>query len=533
MPRTSIGPEATDLKPIGISNSNGHSGGEPGVLVLDSDTQRKELARLFQQYSQYFVGLFCSLLLGFLSFPVFTRIFSVTDYGTLDLIQKIVTLLIAVAKLGFQHGVVRFYDHARFANDRGSAQTFYSTMFFGGASTALTVTLVFVGIVIALPNAIIGEQFKKLLVLASALIFLGGVESVQWGFLRNKEQTKLYSVAMISIKAGTLAFVYILIWFGHRGVYVFFAGAIGAEALVVAVLIFPLFRRGCLAPHFFNRQLFVMAASFGAPLVVYELSNIVLDSGDRVLVRQFLGGESLGRYSVAYNIAGYVYQLVLVPLNLALVPMYMKLWRIKGRQETIEFLSRGLDLFILLAAALMSTIIVTAEDAIVVLASEKYRGSGSLVSMIAAGLLIYAMLAFFAAGLLIFKKSFVMVRQVSYAAAANLALNCLLLPLMGVRGAALATLLGYVLCILLLARSSSPILPVRVEPRRLIRYLCAGSISVWVTSFLAMERPLPNLLCRCVINLVVYFAVLTLVDRSVRNEAIRLLERVRPRSFAT
>jgi O-antigen/teichoic acid export membrane protein len=530
MPHISAGQVATAPKAPGGSSPVLPARDERAGAAADSSGSEiltGELKTLLRHYSHYFTGLFGSLLLGFLSFPVFTRIFSVTDYGTLDFIQKIVTLLIAVAKLGFQHSVVRFYNHAEFASDREAAQRYYSTMFFGGILTALTVTIAFVGTVRVLPNSIIDPQIKNLLCFASVLIFLGGVESIQWGFLRIQERTKTYSVAMMSIKAGTLAFIYMLLWLGHRNVYVFFAGAIGAEAAVVTALIVPLFRHGWVVPRRLDLGLFRTAACFGAPLIVYELANIILDSGDRFLVRRYLGGQLLGYYSVAYNIAGYTYQLVLVPLNLALVPMYMKLWTTKGAEETVKFLSRGLDLFLMLAVGLLCTITVTAQDIVIVLASGKYRGSAGLISIIAAGLLIYATLAFVAAGLLIYKKTFTMVLQITYAAAANLALNCLLLPVMGIRGAAIATLLGYALCILLLGRSSFRILPLRLQGARMARYVFAGAISVLAVLRLDLGRPLLNVMGRGLLSQAIYFAIIAVSDRRLREEASGLGRRLR------
>lgn len=493
------------------------------------------LTTLFRQYSQYFAGLFGSLLLGFLSFPVFTRIFSVSDYGVLDFIQKIVTLMIAVGKLGFQHAVVRFYDHDKFAQEPKLAQRYFSTMFFGGFATALTVTIGFVAIVAVLPGtviehllpgAVVEQPLRGLLCFASGLILLGGIESLQWGFLRVQERSGTYSAAMICIKGGTLAVIYLLLWLGQRGVYVFFAGSIVAEGIVVGVLVAPLFRTGSISLRKFDFQFFRVAASFGAPLIIYELASIILDSGDRFLVGRWLGSEMLGQYSVAYNIAGYTYQLVLVPLNLALVPMYMKLWTTKGPEMTIEFLSRGLDLFLLLAGALMCTIIVTAPDVVVVLASRKYEGTGALISIIAGGLLIYATLAFVAAGLLLEKKTLVMMAQVAYAAAANLILNVILLPRMGIKGAAIATLIGYALCIFLLGRRSFRVLPLRLDFGRMGRYLIAGLVAVMAAARLNLGRPFLNVPMKGLVSVTVYFLIVFLGDPRIRTEARDLCQSI-------
>src|SRR5262245_18008264 len=96
-----------------------------------------------------------SMVVGFFSFPLFTRLFSVADYGVLNLVQKYITFLIAFSKLGLQHAVLRFYDAPVFSSDRHAEQTYYSTMFFGAVFTSGFITLALVAGVQAIPSAVI------------------------------------------------------------------------------------------------------------------------------------------------------------------------------------------------------------------------------------------------------------------------------------------------------------------------------------------------------------------------------------------
>src|SRR5262249_31016857 len=158
----------------------------------------------------------------------------------------------------------------------------------------------------------------------------------------------------------------------------------------------------------------------------------------------------------------------------------------------------------------------------VVLASSKYHSSGQVVSIVAAGLLIYATLAFVASGLLIYKKTLTLVVRVACAAAVNLTLNVILLPIMGIQGAAIATLLGYAFCILLLSHGSCRILPLQLDVSAMGWYLCAGALSVIASLRVEMARPLLNVVVRSVLALVVYFGCLALTNHRVRSLAIGL-----------
>ena len=56
-------------------------------------------------------------LLGFISFPVFTRILPVAEYGVLNLVTRTLLMVVVITKLGIQHSVVRFYEECRTSSD--------------------------------------------------------------------------------------------------------------------------------------------------------------------------------------------------------------------------------------------------------------------------------------------------------------------------------------------------------------------------------------------------------------------------------
>ena len=78
--------------------------------MSDSPSVASELKRLIKQSSQYLTAMVVNLGLGFVSFPILTRVFSVADFGIIDLVQKVFLLLTATSKLGQQHSALRFFN---------------------------------------------------------------------------------------------------------------------------------------------------------------------------------------------------------------------------------------------------------------------------------------------------------------------------------------------------------------------------------------------------------------------------------------
>lgn len=277
-------------------------------------------------------------------------------------------------------------------------------------------------------------------------------------------------------------------------------------------------------------SLFRAGLWFGAPLILYELSTILLDTGGRFLVRHYLGAEPLGLYSVAYGLAAQTNDLLIFPLNLAILPIYLRLWRTEGPQATIRFLSRCLDLFLMAAALVCAIACVTARDGVVFLASRKYQEAGLLMPIIVIGLIIYTTHVFLCAGLLIKKKTGTMALLLLVSAIVNLGINCLLLPRIGLLAAALATLISYALCIVLLAWASNRYLPLAIPIQVLLKYVASAVASAALASTIELHPILLNLVARSIVTVLGYLTLLSLLEPRIRR-ALSALWR-RPVTFA-
>jgi O-antigen/teichoic acid export membrane protein len=114
--------------------------------------------------------------------------------------------------------------------------------------------------------------------------------------------------------------------------------------------------------------------------------------------------------------------------------------------------------------------------------------------------------------------------------ALNIVLNCLLLPRMGLQGAAVALLLTHIVTILLLWLASSRILPIGVRGLALAKYGAAGLAGWAVASQIALQSHLLDAVSRCVVGLSVYVGALFLLDSRVRALPSYLLRSRRAQS---
>lgn len=483
-----------------------------------------ELKTLFRHASHYLGGRVALMLLGFASFPVFTRVFSVSDYGAMSLVLKVLLLLTVLGKFGLQNSVQRFYAEEGASSDHAVSRRYYSTLFFGALATGLVFALLFVAGVGFAPHSLVESRLKHLFLVVAILIVVRSLQPTLIGFLRAEGRTKTYNGIEIAVKAATVLLACTLLLSWRSTLNVFFGSTIAVEVAGVLALAGYLRRRGLIDWHAVDWDYFRKAAVFAFPLIGYELASVVLDSGDRLLVQHYMGSEPLGYYSAAYNVSTYVEEALMVPINLALFPIYMKLWVEKGQHETQAFLSRSLNGFLALAVGVTCVVLLTSRDVIVVLASSKFQDAYKLLPVLVVGLLIYAIHIFLNAALLIYKKTATMTRLVVYACAVNILLNVVLIPRIGLQGAAIATLVSYLFLVVVMGAVSFRLMPLQLSYVGFAANLIAGAMSFFVVRMMDFHHAWLNVVIKAFAALAIYALFVCLLNNQIRRAALKLLD---------
>jgi O-antigen/teichoic acid export membrane protein len=311
--------------------------------------------------------------------------------------------------------------------------------------------------------------------------------------------------------------VFALLFFWQKTVFALFLGLVVVEGAVLLQYLPVLRRRQLLSPGMFDAGFLRTAIAFSMPLMAAEISWVVLDSGDRFFVQHYLGAQALGFYAAAYGIAIYLQDVLMAPLQMALFPICMRVWNTQGKKATQDFLSRSLDQFILIAVAVVCVAIVTSRDVIVLLASRKFQEAHTLLPYLVIGLVLSAVTIYFRPGLMIHKRAAKIAVATFYASILNIALNMVLLPRIGLVGAAIATTVSYGGIVVFLAYQSLRVLPYKLEWLSFLRYAVVGSASALLVTQLPVENPLLSAVVKGSLILVLYAGVLFAIDKHVRE----------------
>lgn len=477
-----------------------------------------DLRQLVTHASHYLAGRAGLMMLGFLSFPVLTRILPVAQYGELSLLLKIGLLWTVLSKCGLQNAALRFFpEQSKLSpeNKRACASTLIVS------SVLLALTCAGLGFALVRAHVInLGREITDLLPLLVSLVAVRAIQPVFSGLLRAEKRTWLFNICELSGKSlgivcsvGALSLIAI-------DLHYFLAGLVLAEGAVVAAVAIWFHNAGLFSFTSFQPRFAMNALGFSVPLIAYELTSVVLDSGDRILIGRYLGFGQLGLYSAAYAIATYAEEALMTPVNMALFPAYMKIWVEQGEMATARFLSQALDMFLLGCGMVALLVYVGADDLVSILASKQFAAAHSLLPVLVCGLLVYALHIFFNAPLLIHKKSIVLTCVTTVCCVANLAMNVLLLPRIGIMGAALATLLSYILLVTGLAVVSRRYLRFRLPVNTFLSCIALVTVIQAALRLIAIPSAWLDLLIKAPIAICLYSAGIALLRPELRRRVL-------------
>lgn len=481
------------------------------------------LGDLLRKAGHYSLANLAIMAAGLISFPILTRVLSVSEYGIMGLNVMLLTWLGSLSKLGLQHSAVRLWSE--WEGRPGGIQRFTLTLFVGALLTSLPVLALYAGAMWLL-RPWIGDRLFGFFLLASPLLLIQALSSFSTNLLRARQWsgrravfdvTSSYAAMVLAVLGATV------LWGGLRGYYL---GLMSGQALVALLLLATVLRWTRLRRENFSPPLLREAVAYGLPMAVAELSASLFHMSDRLVIQWRLDENAVGYFTMAFNLAMYVNTLFALPMDLAAVPMMASLYEQSGAPATSEFLRKAARFFFMAAAPAAVGMWLIREDLVALLASRRFLPGAGLVHLLLAGFLLRGSRTLLGAGLLLGKRVWTVAAVEVTGAATNFALNLLLIPRMGIAGSALATLVTQLAAALADFRLGSRLVPVRLDVMALLHHSgCALLMGAVITRVTLGGARAVRLLVHVVGGALFYVLLVLLVDPEARRLARRSLGR--------
>jgi O-antigen/teichoic acid export membrane protein len=471
--------------------------------------------KLFKQSSQYFVGQIVVMAAGFISFPVLTRIFSVENYGVLGIATTTIMLATAIAKVGSTNSTVRFFPE--YLNN-GKLPVYYSTMLYGYFGIAIIVALLLFTVSSCID--LYGDKNIILTATISLLVILMSLYSVTQGMLRAEQKIKAYIVTNVIFRYGTILLGVLGLLLIYRTVEVYLAIQVFVLIAIITIIVVNINKKYQVRTANFSVELFKSSIFYGYYLSMSEIAHLVLTYADRYLIQYILGAAALGVYTAGYNLSTYVVEVLMYPVNNAIDPIYLNIHATKGEEDTRQFLSKAFKYYFIFMVFAVLSFIAVGKELIITLASSKYETAYEIMPYVVIANALYSFQVIINAGLIINKKTNILMKLKIVSCVINIVLNIVLIPKNGIVGAAQATLVSYTVYLLLVRYYSFRELRFDINIYVIIKYFAIAVVLFVISGRLSGDNYLLSIAVKLMIIFISFIALIFLTEKDVRSAAV-------------
>ncbi len=405
---------------------------------IKSGKSSLELVRtLVKSSGIYALSSMTSPLVSLLLLPYLTHALSHADYGALAVLDTLIYLLSSITIFGVDAVFSAIYaqDCRTRREKRYALSTLALLLFFMIMPIALVGMMVAPRLSLLLLNS---TSYSTAIDLTVFLVVLQNLTTPGLMWMRVEGRAVSYSIVSIAnclLMAGATV---LLVGVFHRGILgALVAMGIGNAAIVVGTL--PL-----IFLHTGFRLRFTMVVNMlmlGVPYAMNAMTMWLLQLSDRYLLAHFVSLSAAANYTIAYSLGGGVGFLITRPFSMAWWVLIYPIARRDDAAHLFKLIFRWYSFFLLFATLSVSLLGVSVLD---FLFPASYRGQSLIISAIALATVFNSFFIVFNLGMTLRRKTWLAFIALLFSALLNFGINLFLIPLDGAMGAAIATLVAYI-----------------------------------------------------------------------------------------
>ncbi|MGG3906090.1 lipopolysaccharide biosynthesis protein [Geobacillus stearothermophilus] len=480
---------------------------------------------LIRGFLSYFLTRGLTGIINFLAIALYTRALSTSDYGEYALIVATVGFINALLFQWIRLVILRFLPKYKKEGKEflllGTLFTTYLVILLGITLISIVVLLteiVPVHLVLCIVLLIISQSiFETILELLRSLLY-----SRIYGILSVSKATISLLVALFLIKMG----------FGSFGIVI---GLLLGSSLPIIALYVLLKKQERLYElkqlWNFNYSLLKELLSYGLPLTSTLLLSFIMNQSDRLLISWMIGKSEVGVYSVAYDLTQQTIIMLMMVVNLAAYPLCIRALE-NGGIESAQRQVRESAVALLLIAFPATVGIIALSNSISssVLGRDFSAGVADIMPIVATSVLIQGMKSYyFDLSFQLGKKTVLQIWPVLFGSIVNIILNLVLIPLYKSEGAVLATLVSYIIAIVLSWKLGKKLFPLVFPFKEFIKIFVSSMVMMVSLSFWDSDNEtFYGLVLKVCLGVGIYFVTIYIFDVwKIRNRIKSFLAQTR------
>lgn len=431
----------------------------------------KEIKQLTGQSLIYGMFHIAGRVMTFLLLPLFTHYLDPERFGLYNLYYLAIGLVMELVLLGQNITLLNLYDPDEPDDSR---RRLFSTVFWTVFATSIGLGAVmwvgsgfWITFLFKMPQPY-PDWTVYTFKLCALLIVIDALKLLPLVVLRREGKAArfaLFNLSGIIVQTGLTVFFLIVLDRGIPGI--FEANVIGA-ALILLLTVPTISSR---LKFIFDRKLFYRCMNYGLPLLPNALFVFAIELADRKILEMLRGPADVGLYSAGYKLAMFM-AIVTMAVRFAWQPFFQsKKKHPQAREIFGRVLTYGLAIscwMFLVLTSFIDLLVKTKVGPVGPLIDPEYWAGLGVFPIILIAHIFMGVYMILSVGIYLKDKTRLFPVISVVALLANIVGNFLLIPYMGIYGAAWMKVVAYMVMVVMLYRAANKVYPIPYEWGRVI-----------------------------------------------------------------
>ncbi len=450
--------------------------------------------------------------------PLLTKKLGAAEYGIWVQAWATIMLVICLLDMGLPYSMSRFFPSK---GKKEISKDFYSILFL-----IITVAVIFSAFLFIFPEKIAGLIFEDNILVVkmlSLIIIVWSCDSAFFEILRALRKMRRYSILIFLQNVTEIGLAAILVISGKGVVGAMAAILITRSALLAYFIVSTYKLVGFSFPRFGNLKAYL---KFGLPIVPMHVSSWIVASSDRYMIGIFLGSRFVGYYDPAYLLGQSVPFLLASVIGFALTPTLSKMFDEGDIREVVKTLSFMLKSLLVITIPFIFGSVLLSKPVLILLSTEEIAtNSYRLVPLVALGLMFYGIKIILSQTFILEKKTKMLGATYTFSALVNITLNLVLIPYIGIMGAAISTAVSYFVDVIVVYRWTRKGIIPTFDINAIVKMIaCSSLMGVWMVFYKSTISYFPAVIS--LFSGVILYLVLIYTIRIFTEEEIKMIKSI-------
>ena len=422
----------------------------------------------------YAVGQILSKLISFILIPLYTNKLGTDGYGQLALADMMYSLIVNVIAFQITAGYTRYYydyDDEKRKQLKDTAISFAILCSIGFIFVNLVFGKYYSGLILDMDNSYI---------ILLLLTFMASTEQIAYvlmlDFSMKYNAIKVVNYQIMKLVLNLLFVIY-YVAYKSAGIVGMYKGYCISNLLILIIIMFMYKIR----VHFYiNMKMLKKMFVYSVQLVPTNIAAIVLNLADRYVLSILSGIATTGIYSLGTKFGMLIQPLVIEPFKKVFTPYKYEVWK---EEDANNKLNQWFIKYNILGFSILFQISIWVKLIIMITSPEEFIKAYTIVPLIAFSYFIYGKGEFYSLGIYVNNKTRYVAYIMAIAGMVNIVLNFTFIPVLGMYGAAIATIISQVISNKLFEKASNSCCDFRYKNNKKVKLLYCYSIALYLVYF--------------------------------------------------